>query len=134
MLYSKNRVNNEIDNIDCDKDENAKRYASKYINIGNDKLFLINAVSDSIDDLMGGLDVNTSNDIAVKKLKDSKSIILKSINKFNSYIKQDNKKKDIEKKDIEKKDIKKKDTKKNNNKPDIELVMILRHIYQINKN
>ena len=134
MLYSKNTVNNEIDNIDCDKDENAKRYASKYINIGNDKLFLINAVSDSIDDLMGGLDVNTSNDIAVKKLKDSKSIILKSINKFNSYIKQDNKKKDIEKKDIEKKDIKKKDTKKNNNKPDIELVMILRHIYQINKN
>ena len=129
MLYSKNRVNNEIDNIDCDKDENAKRYASKYINIGNDKLFLINAVSDSIDDLMGGLDVNTSNDIAVKKLKDSKSIILKSINKFNSYIKQDNKKKDIEKKDIEKEDIKKKDTKKNNNKPDIELVMILRHIY-----
>ena len=129
ILYSKNRVNNEIDNIDCDKDENAKRYASKYINIGNDKLFLINAVSDSIDDLMGGLDVNTSNDIAVKKLKDSKSIILKSINKFNSYIKQDNKKKDIEKKDIEKKDIKKKDTKKKNNKPDIELVMILRHIY-----
>ena len=134
MLYSKNTVNNEIDNIDCDKDENAKRYTSKYINIGDDKLFLINAVSDSIDDLMGGLDVNTSNDIAVKKLKDSKSIILKSINKFNSYIKQDNKKKDIEKKDIEKKDIKKKDTKKNNNKPDIELVMILRHIYQINKN
>ena len=129
MLYSKNTVNNEIDNIDCDKDENAKRYTSKYINIGNDKLFLINAVSDSIDELTGGLDVNTSNDIAVKKLKDSKSIILKSINKFNSYIKQDNKKKDIEKKDIEKKDIKKKDTKKNNNKPDIELVMILRHIY-----
>ena len=74
-------------------------------------------------------------------MKDCKSIILKSINKFNSYIKQDNKKKDIEKKDIEKKDIEKKDiekkdiekkdiekkdikkedTKNNNNKPDIEL-------------
>ena len=67
---------------------------------------------------------------------------MKSIDKFNSYIKQnikkkDIKKKDIEKKDIEKKDIEKKDTKKsiehdakNNNKPDIELATsdILRHI------
>ena len=53
---------------------------------------------------------------------------MKSIDKFNSYIKQNIKKKDIKKKDIEKKDIEKKDTKKsiehdakNNNKPDIEL-------------
>ena len=59
---------------------------------------------------MEGLDVDTSNDIAVEKLKDFKSILIKSVNKFNSYIKQDTKKKDIEKKDIEKKDIKKKDT------------------------
>ena len=66
MIYSKNRVNNEIDNIDCDKNEDAKRYATKYINIVNDKLILINAVSDSIDELMGALEVDTSNDIAVK--------------------------------------------------------------------
>ena len=69
MMYGKNRVNNEIDNIDCDKDEDAKRYATKYINIVNDKLILINAVSDLIDELMEGLGVDTSNAIAVKKLK-----------------------------------------------------------------
>ena len=69
MMYGKNRVNNEIDNIDCDKDEDAKRYATKYINIVNDKLILIDAVSDLIDELMEGLGVDTSNDIAVKKLK-----------------------------------------------------------------
>ena len=63
-----------------------------------------------------------------KKIKDFKRIITKSIDKFNSYIKQDIKKKDIKKKAIKKKDIEKKDTKnsiehdaKNNNKPDIEL-------------
>ena len=49
---------------------------------------------------MEGLDVDTSNDIAIKKLKDFKSILIKSVNKFNSYIKQDTKKKDIEKKDM----------------------------------
>ena len=69
MMYGKNRVNNEIDNTDCDKDEDAKRYVTKYINIINDKLILIDAVSDLIDELMEGLDVDTSNDIAVKKIK-----------------------------------------------------------------
>ena len=98
MLYGKNRVRDEIDNIDCDKVVDAKRYASKYINIVNDKLKLINAVPDSIDELMEGLNVDTSNDIAAEKLKDLTSIILKSINKFNSYVKQNTRKKDIEKK------------------------------------
>ena len=73
---------------------------------------------------MEGLDVDTSNDIALEKLKDFKSTLIKSINKFNSYIKLDTKKKDIEKKDIEKKDIEKKVIKhdaKKNNKPDTEL-------------
>ena len=92
---------------------------------------------------MEGIDVDTSNDIAVEKVKDFESILVKSVNNFNSYIKRDTKKKviekkdiekkdiekkDIEKKDIKKKDIKKKDTKnsikrdaKNNNKPDTEL-------------
>ena len=49
MIYSKNKVNNEIDNIDCDKDEDTKRYATKYINTLNDQLTLIYAVSESID-------------------------------------------------------------------------------------
>ena len=49
MIYSKNKVNNEIDNIDCDKDEDTKRYATKYINTVNDQLTLIYAVSESID-------------------------------------------------------------------------------------
>ena len=72
MIYGKNRVNNEIDNIDCDKDKDAKRYAIKYINIVNDELILIDAVSNLIDELIEGLDVHTSNDIAVKKLTDFK--------------------------------------------------------------
>ena len=121
MIYGKNRVNNEIDNIDCDKDENAKRYATKYINIANDKLILINAASDSIDELMEGLDVDTPNDIAIKKWKDFKSILIKSVNKCNLYIKQDIKNKHIEEGDIEKKDIKEEDLKKKDiKKKDIE--------------
>ena len=103
------------------KDEDAITYTRKYINIIIDKLCLINAVSDSIDGLMEDLDVDMSNDMAVEKLKDFKSVILKSINKFNPYVKKDTKKKDIEKKNIQKKDIQKKDTKNNNNKPDMKL-------------
>ena len=109
MISGKNRVNNEI-NIDCNEDEDIKRYTSKYINIVNDKIILINVVSNWIDELMEDLDVDTSNDIAVKKLKDFKSFLFKLVDKFNSYIKLDIKKKDTEKEDIEKKDIEKKDT------------------------
>ena len=112
MIYGKNRVKNEIDNIDYDEDKDIKRYATKYMYIVNDKLILIDAVSDSIDELMEGLDVDTFNDIMVKKIKYFTSITIKSIDKFNSYIKLDIKKKDIEKKKIEKKDIEKKDIKK----------------------
>ena len=73
-----------------------------------------------------------------KKIKDFKRVIIKPIDQFNSYIKQDIKKKDIKKKDIEKKDIEKKDTEKINTKKIASnmmliiinelLVMILRHI------
>ena len=108
MIYGKNRVNNEIDNIDCDIVEDAKIYATKYINIVNDKQVLINAVSESIDELMESLDVDTSNDIAAKKIKDFKRVIIKSIDKFNSYIKQDIKKKDIKRKMLKRKILKKK--------------------------
>ena len=61
---------------------------------------------------MEGLDVNISNDIAIKEIKDFKRVVIGSIDKFNSYIKLETKKKNIEKKDTEKKDIKKKDIKK----------------------
>ena len=61
---------------------------------------------------MEGLDVDTSNDIAVEKLKDFKRVIIKSIDKFNSYIKLETKKKNIEKKDIEKKILKRKISKR----------------------
>ena len=61
---------------------------------------------------MEGLDVNISNDIAIKEIKDFKRGAVKLADKFNSYIKLETKKKDIEKKDIEKKDIEKKDTAK----------------------
>ena len=69
-------------------------------------------MSEPIDELMEGLDVDTSNDIAAKKLKDFKRVTIKSIDKFNSYIKQDIKKKDMKKKDIEKKDTENINTKK----------------------
>ena len=59
---------------------------------------------------MEGLDVNTSNDIAMKEIKDFRKAVIESIDKFLSYIKLETKKKGAEKKDIEKKDIEKKDT------------------------
>ena len=65
MIYGKNRVNNEIDNIDCDKDEDIKRYTRKYIKTVDDKKVLIYSVLELIDELMEGLDVNTSNDIVI---------------------------------------------------------------------
>ena len=112
MIFGKNRVNNEMDNIDCNIAEDAKTYLTKYIKIVSDKQVLIYSVSESIDELMEGLDVNSSNDTATKEIKDFKKAVIKSIDKFLSYIKLETKKKGTEKKDIEKKDIKKKDTTK----------------------
>ena len=112
MIYGKNRVNNETDNIDCNIVEDAKTYLTKYIKIVSDKQVLIYSASESIDKLMEGLDVNTSNDIVIKEIKDFKRVVLESIDKFNSYIKLETKKKDIEKKDTEKKGTKKKTTAK----------------------
>ena len=105
-------VNNEMDNIDCDIVDDARKYLTKYIKIASDKQVLISSVSELIDELMEGLDVNSSNDITIKEIKDFKRVVVKSIDKFKSYIKQEIKKKDIEKKDIEKKDTEKKGTKK----------------------
>ena len=112
MIFGKNRVNNEMYNIDCNIVQDAKIYLTKYIKIVNDKQVLICSVSKSIDEFMEGLDVNTSNDIAIKEIKDFKKVVVESIDKFKSYIKLETKKKGIEKKDIQKKDIEKKDTAK----------------------
>ena len=108
MIYGKSRVSKEKDNIDCDIDVDFKRYADKYTKIVNDKQVLIYSVSESIDELMEDLDVDTSNYVATL-LKDFKRVVIEFIDKFNSYIKLETKKKDIKKKDIQKKDIKKKD-------------------------
>ena len=94
LIYGKNRVNDELDNIDCDKVVDAKLYAKKYINIVNDKLCLSNRVSDSIEELIEGLNVDTFNDIMKNKLEDFKSSIIKCVTKFDKYVKQDTKKKD----------------------------------------
>ena len=103
MIHGKNRVNNEIDNIDCDIVKDARRCLTKYIQIVSDKQVLIYSVSESIYELTEGLDVNTSNDIAIKEIKDFKRVVIESIDKFNSYIKLETKKKDIEKKILKRK-------------------------------
>ena len=41
MIFGKNRVNNEMDNIDCNIVEDAKTYLIKYIKIVSDKQVLI---------------------------------------------------------------------------------------------
>ena len=116
MIYDRSRVDNEIDNIDCDIVEDAKRYADKYIKIVSNKQVLIYSVSESIDELMEGLDVNTFNDIAIKEIKDFKKVVIESIDKFKSYIKLETKKKDIEKKGIKKEDTAKEHIEKINAK------------------
>ena len=45
---------------------------------------------------MEGLDENNSNDISKKEIKDFKKAVIKSINRFLSYIKLETKKKGID--------------------------------------
>ena len=75
MIYVKNRVNNEINNIDYNIVEDARTYLNKYIKIVSDKQVLIYSVSDSIEELIEGLDANTSNDIAINEIKDFKKTL-----------------------------------------------------------
>ena len=49
IVYGENKVNNEINSIDIDKKKDAKGYTSKYISIVNDKICLINDVSELTD-------------------------------------------------------------------------------------
>ena len=77
MIYGKNRVNNEMDNIEYNIIEETKTYLTKYIKVVNDKQVLIYSVLELIDELMEGLDVNSSNDIAAKEIKDFKKTVMK---------------------------------------------------------
>ena len=65
-----------------------------------------------IDELIDSLDVKSSNNIATKEIKDFKRVVIKLIDKFNSYIKLKTKKMILKKIYIEKKGIKKKDNAK----------------------
>ena len=107
MIFGKNRVNNEMNNIEYIIVEDAKTYLTKYIKIVNDKQVLIYSVSESIDELMEVLDVSSSNDTARKEIKYLKSAVIRSIGKFKSYIKLETKKKDTARKHIEKVNAKK---------------------------
>ena len=75
-------------------------------------------VSDSIEELMEGLNVYTSNDIAKNKIKDFKSSIIKCVIKFDNYVKQDTKKKDT-KSIIQHDDVNNNNNNNNNKEPDI---------------
>ena len=86
MIFNKNRVNNEMDNIDCNIVEDAKTYLTKYIKLVSDKQVLFYFVSELIDELMKGLDENSSNDTMVKEIKYFKKSLIGSIDKFLSYI------------------------------------------------
>ena len=112
------------------KKRDAKRYANKYINIVNDKICLINNVSELTDELMEDIDKNTYNDIAISKMKVFKNNLIKNIKKFNSYTKHE-----IEKKYTENNtepDTKIVDKKKNT-KPDTKLDKDLATNYEIKK-
>ena len=95
MMFNKNRVYNEMDNIDCNIVEDAKTYLTKYIKIVSDKQVLIYSASESIDELMEGLDENSSNNTAVKEIKDFKKSLIGSIDTFLSYIELETKKRRI---------------------------------------
>ena len=91
-----------MDNIDCNIVEDAKTYLTKNIKIVGDKQVLIYSVSESIDELTEGHDVNSSNDTATKEVKAFKKAVIKSIDKFLSYIKLETKQKGTEQKVTEK--------------------------------
>ena len=107
MIYGKNRKKNEINNIDIDKDKDIDEYVSKYMDIVNDKLELVNKIGELIDGIMMDIDRETDNNIIVKKLKKLKVNILKLIS-VNVYTNPDTKEKHTNP-----------DTKKKHTNPDI---------------
>ena len=123
MIYDQNREKHEKINIDKDRDIGG--YVSKYTDIVNDKLELVNRIGELLDGIMvevqNVVDMvrETDNDslicdILAKYLKKWKYAILELINGVNECAKLDTKKKD-------KPDTKKKDTKPDTKKKDTKL-------------
>ena len=142
-FYGKNRENHERINIDKDKDIDG--YVSKYTNIVNDKLELVNRIGELLDSAMTEVQnevgmINevkqaSETDIDTLKLmhntlakisKKWRDIILEMINRNNACSKPKHTKKKDNKPDTRKKDNKpdtkkkdnKSDTQKKDNKPD----------------
>ena len=88
MIYGKNRENNEITNIDVDKDKDIVGYISKYIDIINDKSLLVNRVGELLDsiviELQNAVGIDDHNGI-VKKMKSDMLKLIKggTIKKYN---------------------------------------------------
>ena len=135
-LYSKNREKNERININKYKDIDG--YVSKYTNIVNDKLELVNRIGEILDCAMievqnevdminevkqkeSEIDIETlklMHEALAKILKKWRDVILEMINRDSTCSKPDTEKKD-NKPDTEKKGNKP-DTEKKDNKPDTE--------------
>ena len=133
-FYGKNREKHETINIDKDKDIDG--YVSKYTNIVNDKLELVNRIGEILDCAMievqnevdminevkqkeSEIDIETlklMHEALAKILEKWRDVILEMINRGSACSKRDAKKKD-NKPDTKKKDDKP-DTKKKDNKPD----------------
>ena len=134
-IYCKNRDKHEKINIGKDKDIDG--YVSKYINIVNDKLELVNRIRELLDSTMIDIqneigminEVKQASEIDIytlklmhntltKILKKWRDIVLEMINRDNVCSKpKDTKNKDTKKQDTKMKDAKKKDTKKKDDKP-----------------
>ena len=137
-VYCKNREKHEKINVDKDKDIDG--YVSKYTNIVNDKLELLNRIGELIDSTMTDVqnelgminEVRQANEIDTDTLKlmyntlakiskKWSDIILEVINRDTSCKRKDTKKKDTKtetKKKNTKPDTKKKDTKPHTIKKD----------------
>ena len=77
MIYGKNREENEINNIDIDKDKDIDGYVTKYTDIANDKSELVNKIGEGI---VPWLTLRVAdNNIAAKNLKKWKDDILNSL-------------------------------------------------------
>ena len=80
MLYGKNRENDEINDINIDKDKDIDGYMSKYIKIINDKPEVINRLDELLDSIVNQLQnfVGTNNyDSISKKMKSYMFILIK---------------------------------------------------------
>ena len=80
MLYGQNRENDEINDINIDKDKDIDGYMSKYIKIINDKPEVINRLDELLDSIVNQLQnfVGTNNyDSISKKMMSYMFILIK---------------------------------------------------------